>query len=479
MKKIGVLAPVFSLVGRQGIGDFGKEAYDFVDILAKNKINIWQILPLNPVGYGNSPYQPYSSYAGDEIYISSQGLYDMGLIKTAARNITSDQVDYQAVRKIKQRMLQRAYVAFILRQDMQEEYQRFLQENDWVETYAIFIALKKHNYSSCWLEWPKKQREWIETKEYNIEKHRDTIEYEKFIQYIFYKQWFALKQYANDAGINIVGDIPIYVGIDSADVWANKKTFLLDNQYYPTFIAGVPPDYFSATGQRWGNPLYDWEYLEKNNFTFWIERLRWSSKLFDQIRIDHFRAFDTYWKIPASCPTAILGSWQEAPGYALFDTIYEELPDIQIVAEDLGLLRQEVLDLRDHYHLPGMEIIQFVLDKESILPRKEEKRNIYLYSGTHDNDTLQGYLNACDKEEIENLTAQYKTYPGKTLFDQIMYQLLHTMQDVVIFPVQDILQLDSQARLNTPGTVGAPNWQWKLKDYTLLSQKLEELLRRK
>ncbi|WP_249028636.1 4-alpha-glucanotransferase [Tannockella kyphosi] len=476
MKNLGILAPVFSLVGRQGIGDFGKEAYEFVDVLAKNKVSIWQILPMNPVGYGNSPYQPYSSYAGDEVYISGQGLYEMGLINSLPRKITTDHVDYEAVRNIKQRMLKRAYIAFLQREDLQDDYNQFVKETSWLETYANFITLKKYNYLSCWLEWPKKHKEWIEKKEYDIEKHRETIEYEKFIQYMFYKQWFALKEYANAKGIQIVGDIPIYVGIDSADVWANKNTFLLDEHHYPTFIAGVPPDYFSATGQRWGNPLYDWDYLEENNFQFWIERLAWSSKLFDQIRIDHFRGFDTYWKIPASSPTAILGSWHEAPGYALFDTIKEQLPTISIVAEDLGLLRQEVLDLRDHYHLPGMEIIQFVLDLDSEEIRKEEKRNVYVYSGTHDNNTLLGFLEECTEKQRKNLEKQYKDYNGKTIYDKIMNSLLHSLQDTVIFPLQDVLCLNQETRLNTPGTVGAPNWQWKLKELNSFEIHLKTLL---
>ena len=303
--------------------------------------------------------------------------------------------------------------------------------------------------------------------------YEDEIRFRMFLQYEFRKQWDELKAYANSKGILIVGDIPFYVGIDSLDVWQNRDSFLLDSEGRPRFIAGVPPDYFSTTGQRWGNPIYNWKTLEKNGFKFWIERLRYSMKLYDIIRIDHFRAFDTYWKIPASCPTAVKGKWIEAPGYALFDKICEELPDIWIVAEDLGDLRGEVLELRDAYELPGMNIAEFSLTD----PKDVE--NQVIYTGTHDNQTVAGWyadLQPEDKEKVD-LCLEKKGYEEQSISYKLLRYIFQNPACYAIAPMMDLLELDDEARINTPGTVGSPNWEWQMDDINALDPYMDKLHR--
>ena len=477
MKELGVLAPISTLPGHQGIGDFGRVAYEFIDLIKKNDIRTWQILPLNPVGYGNSPYQPYSSYAGDEIYISIDKLVDLQLLPKKNLEVINQSscVDFQNARKIKNKYLVEAFKQLKNHHHLNDEFIKFVNDFDWVKKYATFITLKKKNNLACWLEWPLEQKNWIENQKLDLTKEQSKIEYEMFVQFIFFKQWFELKDYANQNGVQIIGDIPIYVGIDSADVWENKKTFLLDDKSHPTFIAGVPPDYFSKTGQRWGNPLYDWDYLEKTHFKFWIDRLNWSHKMYDIIRIDHFRAFDTYWKIPATCPTAIEGEWIEAPGYALFDEIFKQIPDIQIVAEDLGDLRDEVLQLRDHYDLSGMKIIQFELDTNETNNDFEAKENTIVYTGTHDNQTLNGWINCLKPSELKVINKQFENYQDDSLCKKIIHYSMDSLANLVILPIQDILQLGDQARLNTPGTIGHPNWSWKLEGYQDLKLALKSI----
>ncbi|MEN9946628.1 MAG: hypothetical protein RLZZ293_1014, partial [Pseudomonadota bacterium] len=411
MKSAGILMPVASLPSNYGIGDFGDQAYQFVDLVASMKMKIWQVLPLNPLGYGNSPYQAYSSFAGDELYISLDKLVTDGLLEDNQLKNFNDQatrIDYQAVRSYKQTYLQQAFHQFMTTNNyLNDEYQKFLTTHLWAHDYAVFLTFKKINNLTIWTSWPDQYKNWIKDKQLDLTPYQLQINYELFIQFIFYRQWYALKNYANQAGIQIMGDIPIYLGLDSLDVWANQEMFLLDEQQQPTFIAGVPPDFFSETGQRWGNPLYNWDKLQDSQFKFWLDRLAGNSVAFDIIRIDHFRAFDTYWKIPASCPTAIEGEWVEAPGYALFDTIYKQLPNIQIVAEDLGDLRPEVLILRDHYKLKGMKIFQFIFD-----PLKDNSSldiiNTIVYTGTHDNSTLMGWYSSLSIDEQHNLREYFK-----------------------------------------------------------------------
>ncbi|MBQ7891842.1 MAG: 4-alpha-glucanotransferase [Erysipelotrichaceae bacterium] len=463
MRKAGILLAVSSLPSKHGIGDFGPSAFEWVELLSQSNVGIWQILPLNPLGYGNSPYQPYSSYAMDDLYISLEELKKEKLIKKCPSfNARKDFVDYEAVRAFKKPYLLEAFSNFV----ENDEYNAFVSI-PWVKRYAMFLSCKKHQYLKCWLEWESVYQNWIEGDQQDYLGLDEAVKYECFVQYILMKQWKALKNYANSLHVEIMGDLPIYVGIDSEDVWSHQRHFLLDDKKHPSFIAGVPPDYFSATGQRWGNPIYDWEYMEEQGFDFWLERLSYSKNLYDIIRIDHFRAFDTYWKIPASCPTAVEGEWVEAPGYALFDTIYKELPDIHIVAEDLGDLRPEVLELRDHYNLKGMKVVQFTFNPKDKFPHKDDRECSICYTGTHDNETMMGWyahMTPAQKRQTKRFMDKYGFDADKVYRRFIQFSLAQKAE-FTILPMQDVLGLKNTARMNTPGTIGTPNWEWKLKDF--------------
>lgn len=464
--------PVASLPGRHGCGSFGADAYRFIDLAARAGFSIWQILPLNPLGYGNSPYQPYSSFAMDDLYISLDSLCEMGLIERApSYRRNAEVIDYDAVRKFREPYLREAYKNF--RPDL--NYSTFSYQ-EWVKNFAIFMALKKKNGMQGWLDWPEKdeKNQPVDGK-LDLKPYQDEILYEVFKQYILFLQWKDLKQYANDRGIEIMGDIPFYVGIDSADVWAGRKNFLLDDDGRPIFIAGVPPDYFSATGQRWGNPIYDWDYMKKNDFSFWVERISYTQKLFDIIRIDHFRAFDTYWKINAECPTAIDGVWVEAPGYELFDTLLKKTEDLELVAEDLGDLRPEVHKLRDHYNFRGMRVIQFAfLPEESDV---HDKPHQLVYTGTHDNDTIFAWYREKPQAEKRKLRRYLRSCGINThsFADDVITYSLNTQADMVVIPLTDWLHCGHEARLNTPGTVGSPNWMWRTASLSGFAKKTKKI----
>ena len=467
-RKAGVLMPVASLPSVEGAGGFGLEAYRFVDMLAGMGMRIWQILPLNPLGYGNSPYQPFSSYAGDEIYINLDRLEKEGYLQNNRAPYVPgeepDRIDYGHVRQYKAKYLREACERFFADGKETAAFAAF-QEMDWVYPYAVFISLKEQNGLRCWNEWPKEQQDWILDRKYDITHLEEEIRYQTFLQYMFYKQWMALKTYANEKNIQIMGDVPFYVGIDSLDVWSSREDFLLDGQWRPSFVAGVPPDYFSETGQRWGNPIYNWKNIQGKNFVFWLNRLDYSSKLYDIIRIDHFRAFDTYWKIPASCETAIEGEWVEAPGYAFFDELYRQRPDIQIVAEDLGDLRPEVLTLRDHYDMMGMNVATFTL-----FGGGKAREHQLIYTGTHDNQTVKGWYADLDrkaKAEVRKVLAE-AGYWGEPITRKMVRFVYGSAASTAIIPLADLLGLDDAARLNTPGTLGSPNWEWRLADWRAL-----------
>lgn len=464
MKRAGALVAIASLPSPYGVGDFGPQAYDLVDTLAQMNLKVWQVLPLNPLGYGNSPYQPYSSFAGDELYISIDRLVDDGLLDSSdvlAFKANATVIDYQGARLHKARMLEKSFANFTKNSQLRLELDAFVAQTNWAYNYAVFVTLKKVNQNQAWNLWPTEHKNWINDKKFDLSIYSSEIDYELFIQFIFSRQWLALKAYVNSKDIEIMGDIPIYLGFDSLDVWENQDMFLLDAEQNPSFVAGVPPDYFSITGQRWGNPIYNWGNLAKSNFKFWIERLHGNMQAFDIIRIDHFRAFDTYWKIPASCPTAVDGEWVEAPGYALFDTIYKELPEIKIVVEDLGDLRPEVLELRDHYKLPGMQIFQFVFNVRSDNCSLEQAENTIIYTGTHDNSTLMGWYWSLNTWQRKQLKRFFKANDVTIKYKMLQYNL-NCQADYVIFPAQDILGLGDYARMNTPSTIGSPNWEWKM-----------------
>ena len=450
MREAGILLPLASLPNEFGIGDFGGSAYQFIDCIAAAGVQIWQILPLNPLGYGNSPYQPFSSYAGDDIYISLEKLCEYGLLTEEEKYEVpaSDRILYEVVRKKKEPCFRIAYSRF----QKDDGYTKFIEKEPWVRDYAVFCTCKKKYGYSCWTEWP-------ETAETELDE--DEICFEMFLQYMFIKQWRELKSYANAKGIHIMGDVPFYVGLDSLDVWKNKENFQLDPQGYPIAVAGVPPDYFSSTGQRWGNPIYDWKKMKEEGYNFWIQRLQYSSDIYDLVRIDHFRAFDTYWKIPASCKTAIEGEWIEGPSYDFFDCLLKASPDIRIIVEDLGDLREEVYDLRDHYGFKGMKILQFAFDPNETNNRFPDRKNMVLYTGTHDNLPIQGW-------KTKGIVCEDLAWGMVELANA-------SIADIVIVLVQDILGLDAKARINTPGTVGSPNWEWKLENFFVFYEKLEAL----
>ena len=475
MKETGILLAVSSLPSPYGVGDLGPSAARWLELLHRNGVTIWQILPLNPTGYGNSPYQPYSSCAGDEMYLSLDQLARQGLLPEvpAPFDLPAGRTDYQAVRVLKEPLLRAAFRAF----EPDEDYQNFAAQ-EWVQAYGVFRAFKKANSSRCWLEWPEWQRSWPETHQGDLSPYQEEIDYHLFLQYQFFCQWQAVRAIAREKGVRIMGDVPFYVGIDSVDVWAGKKNFLLDEAGRPTYIAGVPPDYFSAVGQRWGNPIYDWDYLEQNRFDFWVKRIGYNQKLFDIIRIDHFRAFDTYWKIPASCPTAVEGAWIEAPGYTVLDTLYREIPGLALVAEDLGDLRPEVLTLRDHYHLKGMRVLQFDLVPQGkrFGDTGPQGENLICYAGTHDNATTEEWyqsITAASRRKLRRWLRR-KGYNSGTVVQRVIRYGLDCPAQWCILTAQDLLGLGAAGRMNTPGTLGSPNWEWRLAGLDALAGALKQ-----
>lgn len=447
----GVLLSLGSLPGTLGIGDLGNDAYRFVDELKNSNTKLWQILPLNPVGYGNSPYQTYSAFAGDEIYISIEKLYEYLKLELDFEKVVSSSINYDQVRSTKQAYLKTAFDHF----QVNEDYKSFLKDAFWLEEYVQFISLKKKNDLKSWLEWEETE---ISTQD---------LEYERFIQFIFFKQWMDLKQYANNKGILIVGDIPIYLGHDSAEVYFKQEQFHLDNDGRPTLVAGVPPDFFSTEGQLWGNPLYDWDTMKEDNYEFWIERMKWNQISYDVIRIDHFRAFDTYWAIPGYSDTARKGEWHIGPRNDLFDALYEAIPNLQLVVEDLGDLRPEVLELRDDYDLMGMKIVEFALNAWDLEKDHLLDKNLLAYTGTHDNQTIVGWLEDLGEagaKDLENNLLKMG-YDDEELFEKINHYTLGLPCNWAILPMQDIIGLDNEARINTPSTIGSPNWEWKLETF--------------
>ncbi len=468
VRKAGILMPVASLPGRFGTGDFGPGAYRFVDDAVKAGFSIWQILPLNPLGYGNSPYQPYSSFAIDELYLSLDLLEKE--IKTEhvpdfpGKN--SNAIQYPEARKYRDKYLRKAFEAF----EPDEEYRTFT-EQEWVKRYAVFMAFKKANNFRPWTEWKPEQKDYPQHRKLDMTEYADEIRYQYFLQYMVLKQWLNLKKYADTQGLQIMGDIPFYVGLDSADCWSERSSFLLDKDGYPRFIAGVPPDYFSNVGQRWGNPIYDWEQIERHGFRFWLKRISYSATLFDIIRLDHFRAFDTYWKIPASCPTAVEGEWIEAPGYQFFNKLFEEYPDINIIAEDLGDLRPAVLTLRDHYRFAGMNVLQFTFNPYG---ENEVTEHCLAYTGTHDNDTLRSFCRNLPEKEKRAWRRWFseREYEGNNICEKFICFALKSKAEYVIIPVGDWLYLGPEGCLNHPGTVGSPNWEWRMKDFSRFEKRV-------
>lgn len=478
-RKAGILLPVASLPSNYGIGDFGKKAYEFVDLLHEGGFSLWQILPLNPLGYGHSPYQPFSSFAFDELYIDLEELHRQGYIKKLPRKKRNgEKIEYEKLREFKKPYLEEAFDNFLSAHP--KGLSNFEKTHPWVADYSVFKLFKDSEGGIAWESWPDWKRNWIYTRpKLTPELERGRL-YQLFLQKTLYEQWGKLHKYANKKGLKIIGDVPFYVGYDSCDVWANQEYFLLDPESkQPSFIAGVPPDYFSATGQRWGNPIYDWNRLEKDGFSFLLKRIQGNAAIYDIIRLDHFRAFDTYWKVPSSCPTAMEGEWIEAPGYLFFDKLLGENPDISIIAEDLGSLRPEVLSLRDHYHFPGMNVIEFTFDDCELSGKKEEwnRENLVCYLGTHDNDTIKGYLKSLEKDHRKKWVKalQSLNIPTKPLPWAMVEYAMRMKCRYAVLSMQDVLGLDSYSRLNKPGIIDDINWSWKMKNFSSFEEILPSL----
>ncbi|MBQ9036703.1 MAG: 4-alpha-glucanotransferase [Erysipelotrichaceae bacterium] len=461
MKKAGILMPVASLPSPHYVGDFGNAAYRFADMIKQAGFSIWQVLPLNPLGYGNSPYQCYSSKALDECYVSLELLKRDHLIEKLPETTPTDTIDYALAKSFKRHYLREAFGNFV----PDRKFRRFCQQK-WVKDYAVFITFKEANDNKCWVDWPEEYKNYPETRDEElIVKHGKDIDFHMFVQYVLYSQFDRLKDYLKKLKIEIMGDMPFYVGIDSDDVYYNRDYFLLYDDGRPQWIAGVPPDYFSETGQRWGNPLYDWDLLREREYDFWFERIRYSENLYDMLRIDHFRAFDTYWKIAAEEETAINGEWIINSGDDFFARFFKKYPKCRIVAEDLGDLRAEVLELRDKYKLMGMRVLEFNFYEDS-------KEHEICYIGTHDNETMKKWHRELDQHERRHVNALIrKKYPDYSVLDGIIQYAIDMKSKYVILSVTDIL-LDDR-RINLPGTIGSPNWEYKLESFRSLKRRLK------
>lgn len=488
-RQSGILVHPTSFPSPYGIGDLGKTAYDFIDFLKDSGQTLWQCLPLGPTGFGDSPYQAYSAFAGQPLLISPDKLIELKLLKEDdfkdMPEWNPNKVEYEKLTVFKTRLLKTAYDNFTSVPNLllRSEFHHFCKENEvWLTDYALFMALKEDQNGKKWTEWADEYKNPTAAVKASALKRLDkTVNYYRFIQFIFFKQWYELKKYANDKDIQIIGDIPIFVSPDSADVWANKELFQLDDEGYPTVIAGVPPDYFSKTGQLWGNPLYDWEYHKKTDYAWWIQRIRHQLTQTDIFRIDHFRGFEAYWAIPKGEETAINGKWVKGPGNDFFDHILEAFDgELPIIAEDLGIITPEVEALRDDYNLPGMRILQFAfndLGDSNYLPYNYIE-NCVCYTGTHDNDTTKGwYLQAAP--ELQDKARRYLSCDGSNIHWDFIRLAMGSVARYVIFPLQDVLGLDSSARMNIPGT-SKGNWSWRFKNEDLpewISAYLNELSR--
>lgn len=487
-RSAGILLAISSLPSKYGIGSFSKEAYRFVDWLRSAHQSYWQILPMGPTGYGDSPYQSFSTFAGNPYFIDLDTLVDQGLLTDReCREIDwgddGRYVDYRTIYEGRYPILRKSYERWKMTDSM--EFSMFMDENkEWIYDYSLFMAVKDSLGGIPWTEWPQdiRNRQPDAVQQMQI-KLADEIHFQQYMQYLFYTQWNALKSYANKNHIRIIGDIPIYVAMDSADVWAHPELFRLDEDRRPYEVAGCPPDGFSETGQLWGNPIYDWELNRQTGYSWWIARMRHSYKLYDVVRIDHFRGFDEYYAIPAGSKNAVVGKWEKGPGMDLFDVVKEKLGKISIIAEDLGYITDSVRQLVKDSNFPNMKVLEFAFDaRDSYEPCEylpfTYYNNCVVYTGTHDNETLLGWL-----KHINDYTLGYiKDYIGRDIpvdqemVDEIIRLAHSSVADLCIIPLQDYLGLGNEARINTPSTLG-DNWKWRVtKDK--LTDKLADKIRK-
>lgn len=467
MRECGILMPVSSLPGPYGIGSLGKQAYAFVDFLAQAGQQIWQILPLAPTGYGDSPYQGCSVFAGNPYFIDLDCLCEQGLLQpeeyqSLPWNQTEEQIDYGALYQHRFTVLRKAYKRFCDR--VLSDYAEFCSlQQDWLEDYALFMTAKGQNQMKSYQEWPEPLRTHnLQALDGLRQQHAEEINFWKFVQYAFYQQWMALKTYANKKGIRILGDIPIYVAADSADAWAGGKLFEMDEKGHPLRVAGCPPDYFTEDGQLWGNPLYNWTFHRETGYAWWTRRIQHALTLYDCIRIDHFRAFDTYYAIPAGSLNARVGEWEIGPRMELFRTLEEKLGKLPLIAEDLGDLFESVRDLLKESGYPGMKIMQFAFSPgcdSDYLPHNHIP-NCVVYPGTHDNTTLKDWLQNGNPAELEKAKVYLGLNAAEGSVKGFLRGVLSSCANLAVIPMADWLGLGAKGRINTPGTNGG-NWVWR------------------
>ncbi len=489
MRSAGILLPLFSLPSKYGIGGFGKEAFEFVDFLERSHQKFWQILPIGPTGYGDSPYQTFSTFAGNPYFISLEILIDEGLLKKSECSDSGSgkskaAIDYGKVYRERFGTLKKAYDRS--KHHNSRTYKEFIKKNSfWLDDYSLFMAIKNSKGGVSFTEWEDslRLRKKSALKDFR-QKNADEIEFQKFLQYKFFEQFSALKAYANDRGIKIIGDIPIYVSPDSSDLWASPELFQANEDGTLKAVAGCPPDAFSASGQLWGNPLYDWKYHEKTRYDWWIKRVRHCAELYDIVRIDHFRGFDQYYSIPAGSKDAKIGAWEDGPGISLFKAIREKLGKISIIAEDLGYITPSVRKLVKNTGFPNMKVLEFAFDPNDVYGKGDYlphnfPRNCVVYTGTHDNETLAGWVKSLKAPSRRKLLDYLGLRTRKTdvIVDGLIRIAMMSVADYCIIPLQDYLCLDNDARINFPSTLGN-NWQWRYEKESLtpeLSDKIRNL----
>lgn len=480
-RKAGVLLHPTSLPGRFGIGDLGPECRRFLDWMQEAGLGIWQVLPLGPTGFGDSPYQCFSAFAGNPLLVSPEELVADGLLFEAdlhSPHFPQNRVDYGPVIEWKTHLLRLVFSRFQKSgsPSMHKEFDAFKKRPDvkvWLDDYALFRVCKDLHSGVSWDQWTPQLRT-REAKALAKVKRQEAnrIEFHRFCQFLFFRQWEAIRAIAHNHGISIVGDAPIYVAYDSADTWANQEFFLLDEQGLPTSVAGVPPDYFSTTGQLWGNPLYDWDRMAADNYKWWIARMRSIFSMVDYVRLDHFRGFMGFWAVPFGEKTAINGRWRRGPGSRFFKVLKRKFPDLPIIAEDLGEITPDVTEVRDEYNLPGMRIVQFAFgsvcsdplipDPSSDFLPHNHVRNCVVYTGTHDNDTTVGWWRHTSTPEERHVMRVYLATDGNAPHFDLIRATLHSVANTAIIPMQDFLGLDSNARMNWPGRAEG-NWSWRLR----------------
>jgi 4-alpha-glucanotransferase len=470
----GILLHLTSLPSPHGIGDLGPGAYEFAGFLAQTKQSYWQVLPLNPTDpvYGNSPYSGISAFAGNTLLISPDLLLEEGLLSQEdlepLPSFPKARCDFSQVIHCKSRLLERAYQRFDRRGKGRESFEAFCSESpSWLEDFSLFVVLKKRFEGKVWNQWPRELRDRnLKSLEAIKEECRDQLEKEKFYQYLFFKQWQSLRAYCQEKDVHLLGDLAIYVSFDSADVWANPGLFKLDRKKRPTFVSGVPPDYFSETGQLWNNPVYRWNVLKKRGYQWWMDRIAHNLNLFDVLRIDHFRGLVAYWEIPAGERTTINGKWVKVPVKDFLSTLKNTFPGLPIVAEDLGLITPDVREVMDRFALPGMKVLMFAFGEDHpmhpYLPHTYEK-NCLVYTGTHDNNTVRGWFEDEASPEDKRRLFRYlgREVPGEEIHWALIRLAMMSVAKWVILPMQDVLGLGTEARMNRP-SIAHGNWEWRL-----------------